>query len=86
MSQDGPSEPKASRLPEQLEVLGKHGCGLAQGFYFSRPLPADQCHKLLVQASRRTSFTDMLRMQLIPANPSDLVEIPMLRRRTGNAA
>jgi EAL domain-containing protein (putative c-di-GMP-specific phosphodiesterase class I) len=51
--------------PAQLEVLGKHGCGLAQGFYFSRPLPADQCRELLLDLAQRSSFTDTLRMRVL---------------------
>jgi EAL domain-containing protein (putative c-di-GMP-specific phosphodiesterase class I) len=27
----------------QLEVLNRHGCEVAQGFCFSRPMPAEQC-------------------------------------------
>ena len=30
---------------EQLEILKFQGCDLAQGFYFSRPIPADQFEK-----------------------------------------
>lgn len=32
---------------EQHNFLLKEGCSQAQGFYFSRPLPAEQCAKLL---------------------------------------
>ncbi|MCK4706100.1 MAG: EAL domain-containing protein, partial [Gammaproteobacteria bacterium] len=32
---------------EQLEYLQKQGCDEVQGFYFSRPLPADEFEKLL---------------------------------------
>ena len=32
---------------EQLEVLRQHGCDEIQGYYFSKPLPADECAKLL---------------------------------------
>jgi diguanylate cyclase (GGDEF)-like protein/PAS domain S-box-containing protein len=32
---------------EQHDFLLRHGCGQAQGFYFSHPLPAEQCARLL---------------------------------------
>lgn len=46
----------------QLKLLANHGCQTAQGFYFSRPLPADQCRALLIELERRTAFTDTLRL------------------------
>ena len=36
---------------EQLAFLQAQGCGEGQGFYFSRPLAAEQFAKLLVQRS-----------------------------------
>jgi EAL domain-containing protein (putative c-di-GMP-specific phosphodiesterase class I) len=33
---------------EQAEFLNKHACDELQGFYFKRPLPADQFTKLLL--------------------------------------
>jgi EAL domain-containing protein (putative c-di-GMP-specific phosphodiesterase class I)/DNA-binding NarL/FixJ family response regulator len=48
---------------EQLEVLDRHGCETAQGFYFSRPLPADACRNLLTELASRPSFTDTLRLR-----------------------
>lgn len=48
----------------QLDVLNRHGCEVAQGFFFSRPLPADQCRALLEELAARPSFTDTLRMRL----------------------
>ena len=32
---------------EQLEFMISHGCGQIQGYFFSRPLPADECTLLL---------------------------------------
>jgi EAL domain-containing protein (putative c-di-GMP-specific phosphodiesterase class I) len=52
--------------PLQLEVLGRHGCQVAQGFYFCRPLPAHQCRDLLRELAERTSFTDTLRLRIAP--------------------
>jgi EAL domain-containing protein (putative c-di-GMP-specific phosphodiesterase class I) len=32
----------------QLDLLERHGCAFAQGYYFSRPLPADAIASLLI--------------------------------------
>jgi len=48
---------------EQLEVLARLGCDTAQGFYFCRPLPTDECQELLTKLSGRPSFTDALRLR-----------------------
>jgi sensor c-di-GMP phosphodiesterase-like protein len=48
----------------QLDVLRKLGCEVAQGFFFSRPLPADQCRTLLEELAIRPSFTETLRMRV----------------------
>jgi len=48
---------------EQLAVLARHGCETAQGFYFCRPLPADECRDLLTKLAGRPSFTDTLRLR-----------------------
>jgi EAL domain-containing protein (putative c-di-GMP-specific phosphodiesterase class I) len=52
--------------PTQLEVLSRHGCQLAQGFYFCRPLPVRACSDLLSELSGRGSFTDTLRLLVNP--------------------
>jgi EAL domain-containing protein (putative c-di-GMP-specific phosphodiesterase class I)/DNA-binding NarL/FixJ family response regulator len=49
--------------PEQLEVLRRHGCEIAQGYYFCAPIPAVDCEKLLIDLAVRTSFTDTLRLK-----------------------
>ena len=48
---------------EQLEILARHGCEFAQGFYFCKPLPSDECGQLLVEVAGRQSFTDTLRLR-----------------------
>jgi len=55
--------------PAQLQVLGRHGCEVAQGYYFSRPLPAGECRELLLELAQRTSFTDTLRLRI--TRPAD---------------
>jgi EAL domain-containing protein (putative c-di-GMP-specific phosphodiesterase class I) len=52
--------------PGQLQVLGRAGCELAQGYYFSHPLPASDCRHLLLEVAERHSLSDTLRMR-IPA-------------------
>jgi len=47
----------------QLEVLGRHGCEVAQGFYFSPPVAAHECEQLLVDLAKRSSFTETLRLR-----------------------
>jgi EAL domain-containing protein (putative c-di-GMP-specific phosphodiesterase class I) len=54
----------------QLEALSRHGCEVAQGFFFSRPLPAEECSVLLRELTTRPSFTDTLRMRLRGRSPS----------------
>ncbi len=39
----------------QLEFLRAHGCGAIQGYYFSKPLPAEACERLL-REDRRLAF------------------------------
>ncbi|HAT33536.1 MAG TPA: hypothetical protein DCW29_22640 [Janthinobacterium sp.] len=38
---------------EQLDTLVSYGCDAIQGYYFSRPLPHEQCAALLLQDSAR---------------------------------
>jgi EAL domain-containing protein (putative c-di-GMP-specific phosphodiesterase class I)/DNA-binding NarL/FixJ family response regulator len=49
----------------QLQLLGRYGCAYAQGYYFSKPLPAEACGKLLRELAVRSAFTETLRMQLV---------------------
>jgi diguanylate cyclase (GGDEF)-like protein/PAS domain S-box-containing protein len=41
---------------EQLAFLGEHGCDQVQGFYFSRPLPAQELRALLKSGEHLSSF------------------------------
>jgi len=50
---------------EQLQALARYGCAYAQGYFFSKPLPAPDCRKLLLQLAARPAFTETLRMQLV---------------------
>jgi EAL domain-containing protein (putative c-di-GMP-specific phosphodiesterase class I) len=59
----------------QLEMLNRHGCEVAQGFFFSRPLPADQCRTLLEELATRPSFTETVRMRLRRELPSIVAPI-----------
>jgi diguanylate cyclase (GGDEF)-like protein/PAS domain S-box-containing protein len=65
----------------QLAVLERHGCQMAQGYYFGRPVPAEQCLTLLWELSKRPSFTDTLRMQLNDV-PSGEPRLTIVRRKT----
>jgi EAL domain-containing protein (putative c-di-GMP-specific phosphodiesterase class I) len=49
----------------QLQVLGSYGCAYAQGYFFSKPLPAAGCRNLLMELAVRPAFTETLRMQLV---------------------
>jgi EAL domain-containing protein (putative c-di-GMP-specific phosphodiesterase class I) len=37
----------------QLQVLGRHGCEIAQGSHFSRPLSAEDCREILIELAHR---------------------------------
>jgi len=47
----------------QLEVLGRLGCEIAQGYYFSPPVSAKECERLLVDLAGRMSFAERLRLR-----------------------
>ncbi len=58
----------------QLDVLNRHDCEIAQGFFFSRPLSSDRCRTLLQELAVRPSFTDTLRLRMRSGVP--VVEPP----------
>jgi EAL domain-containing protein (putative c-di-GMP-specific phosphodiesterase class I) len=47
----------------QLDVLARHGCEFAQGYYFCKPICAGECEQLLIDLASRTCFTDTLRLR-----------------------
>jgi diguanylate cyclase (GGDEF)-like protein len=51
--------------PDQLALLRDMGCALGQGYYFSRPLPADECAALLRQAGRDMPLADATKVLLL---------------------
>lgn len=61
----------------QLEVLNRHNCEIAQGYFFSRPLPSDQCSVLLRELAIRPSFTETLRMRVHNGLPLRTARYPL---------
>jgi EAL domain-containing protein (putative c-di-GMP-specific phosphodiesterase class I)/DNA-binding NarL/FixJ family response regulator len=55
----------------QLQVLGRHGCEVAQGFYFSRPLPPEECRDLLREVGQQSLLTDTLRLRTLRVREED---------------
>jgi EAL domain-containing protein (putative c-di-GMP-specific phosphodiesterase class I)/DNA-binding NarL/FixJ family response regulator len=49
---------------EQLDVLRRQRCDLAQGYFFSRPLTADKCRELLLSLGPRNAFSDTQRLHM----------------------
>jgi diguanylate cyclase (GGDEF)-like protein/PAS domain S-box-containing protein len=45
--------------PEQLEFYEMEGCDIAQGYYFSRPLPEDQMNDLIDHSAWRTDLVNV---------------------------
>ena len=49
--------PEGVELEAQLAFLAEHGCNEIQGYFFSRPLPAEECTTWLIQGrSLRRSY------------------------------
>jgi EAL domain-containing protein (putative c-di-GMP-specific phosphodiesterase class I)/DNA-binding NarL/FixJ family response regulator len=71
----------------QLQVLGHHGCEVAQGFYLCRPLPAEECRGLLLELAQRSSLTDTLRVRIarpLVGSPG-AADVPNRKSRVGPA-
>jgi EAL domain-containing protein (putative c-di-GMP-specific phosphodiesterase class I) len=43
---------------EQLKLLRELGCPLVQGFYFSKPLPADEFEEKVIRKMQETGKED----------------------------
>ena len=41
----------------ELKILKEMGCNIVQGFYFSRPIPAEEFEKLLNKTFKKTYRT-----------------------------
>ena len=51
---------------EQLEVLQEHGCPQGQGYYFSRPVPAEEFGQLLERDTALRQSHDQL-LETVPS-------------------
>lgn len=56
----------------QLDILRQQGCEVAQGYFFSRPVPAQSCRDLLFSLAARPSFTETLRIRWNRASDMNL--------------
>jgi EAL domain-containing protein (putative c-di-GMP-specific phosphodiesterase class I) len=52
---------------EQLDCLREMGCHRGQGYYFSRPIPADQCRALLEEMDEMRRFTETVKARALAA-------------------
>ncbi len=52
---------------EQLDCLREMGCHRGQGYYFSRPVPADQCRALLEEMDEMRRFTETVKARALEA-------------------
>ena len=50
---------------EQLACLREMGCHRGQGYYFSRPVPANQCRALLEQMGEMRRFTETVKARAL---------------------
>ncbi|GFE91651.1 putative bifunctional diguanylate cyclase/phosphodiesterase [Steroidobacter agaridevorans] len=50
---------------EQLDCLREMGCHRGQGYYFSKPVPANQCRALLEQMGEMRRFTETVKARAL---------------------
>lgn len=50
---------------EQLDCLREMGCHRGQGYYFSKPIPADRCRALLEQMGEMRRFTETVKARVL---------------------
>jgi diguanylate cyclase (GGDEF)-like protein/PAS domain S-box-containing protein len=59
---------------EQLDILAEHGCPQAQGYYFSRPVPAEEFGRLLKRDAAGTHLPDQIAFEgLLPRPEANYV-------------
>lgn len=64
---------------EQLDCLREMGCHRGQGYYFSKPIPADQCRALLEQMGEMRRFTETVKARALKCVASQ-VRAPAAQR------
>jgi diguanylate cyclase (GGDEF)-like protein/PAS domain S-box-containing protein len=62
--------------PAQVNVLASEGCDLVQGYYVSRPMPADEVEKFLAQWNRRDRPVMPRDFKLANTQTADLSALP----------
>jgi EAL domain-containing protein (putative c-di-GMP-specific phosphodiesterase class I) len=50
---------------EQLDLLREMGCHRGQGYYFSKPISADQCRALLEQMGEMRRLTETVKVRAL---------------------
>ena len=55
----------------QLQILREMGCQRGQGYFFSKPLPQQQCRALLEQMGEKRKFTETLKVRALHSTPAD---------------
>ena len=65
--------PKALKTASQLATLNAMGCTYGQGYYFARPMPADEMSRFLEQQLALTSQRTFFRV----THPSSRVQVEL---------